>query len=631
MKPTLKVLSFCILFSVFTSSFLQAQNSYYEQLYYVCKAWGHAKYYHTELAKGAINWDDELLDALENIKNASDNTAFNQELLKLLNQAGEMQTSTSNLPVVPDSLNNNTDFSWIEEEILSDDVRSILDTIRVRFRPQSNFYVGEAWAGGNPTFGTDNQYTDDEAYPSEEKRILALFRYWNIINYFFPYKDIMDQDWDTTLEEFIPQIIEASDAIEYNVAFKRLTTRINDSHGFYYSPSYGAWLGGAFPPFLARYIEDEMVITRVLPNTTSVKVGDIIKEIDGENIYTFREELRPLAHGSNEVIIEREINTLVLRGQAGNFDITLENADGEYTESFNRNFTNYGDLTIDESPIWRDTIMEGNCHYGIVDMGRLEVNQIGSMFNDLWDTDAIIFDIRNYPNGTLWYIVDFLYSSSIHIANFTIPDITYPGRLTWAPTSIGFGTTNPYQGKIMILFDERTQSQAEYTCMGLEQFPGAIKIGSTTSAADGNVTQMYLPGQITTYATFLGTFYPDYTPTQRVGIIPDFEVLPTIEGIRSGQDEVLDFALQCDLVDVTTLSINEHIRLYPNPAQDEVYVEMMDQQELDVQIFNLQGQWLSERKMQTSGSLDVSNLEAGVYLFKINTAEGTSIQRIIKQ
>lgn len=38
----------------------------------------------------------------------------------------------------------------------------------------------------------------------------------------------------------------------------------------------------------------------------------------------------------------------------------------------------------------------------------------------------------------------------------------------------------------------------------------------------------------------IGIFYPDGTPTQRVGIVPDLEVRPTIAGVRAGRDEVLE-------------------------------------------------------------------------------------------
>ena len=42
----------------------------------------------------------------------------------------------------------------------------------------------------------------------------------------------------------------------------------------------------------------------------------------------------------------------------------------------------------------------------------------------------------------------------------------------------------------------------------------------------------------------IGVFYPDKKPTQRVGIVPDVEVQPTIAGIRAGRDEVLEEALR---------------------------------------------------------------------------------------
>ena len=543
------VLMMALLIATLQSSSQGVPNSvYYKRLFYLSKAWGHAKYHHTRIAAGLVNWDDELLKTVSSAKNAPTDAAFNDSLLIMLNSAGVMGTSNNTLPDVPDSLNNNNDLSWIQDPFLSDPVRANLDMIRSLFRPQSNVYVDQAFTDGNPTFYYDTLYYSGEDYPSEEKRMLALFRYWNMVHYFFPYKKIMDQNWDTTLVEFIPQIAESSDALSFNLAFKEFSTRINDGHGFYYSPVFGSWRGVYYPPFHVRYIENEMVITQVLPGTTGVTVGDIIKEIDGEDIYELRDSLRKYAYGSNDVSIEKDLNFLIMLGDSGSFQIMVDDGSGTHTTSLIRDSENYNNLLINNNPIWKDTIINGNCTFGIVDMGRLEKTQVDGMFADLWDTDAIIFDLRNYPNGTLWTIVNYLFPSPINIANFTVPDNTYPGRLYWNSETNGSGTSNPYNGKVIILFDERTQSQAEYTCMGLEQFPGAIKIGSTTAGADGNVSREYLTGNINTRFTGLGTYYPDYTPTQRVGIIPDFEVHPTIAGIRAGQDEVLEFALDCSLL-----------------------------------------------------------------------------------
>ena len=96
----------------------------------------------------------------------------------------------------------------------------------------------------------------------------------------------------------------------------------------------------------------------------------------------------------------------------------------------------------------------------------------------------------------------------------------------------------------MILIDEISQSQAEYTTMALRAAPGAIVIGSTTAGADGNVSPIPLPGGLSTMISGIGIFYPDKRPTQRIGIVPDIEVHPTVAGLREGRDELLEAAVR---------------------------------------------------------------------------------------
>jgi C-terminal processing protease CtpA/Prc len=100
-----------------------------------------------------------------------------------------------------------------------------------------------------------------------------------------------------------------------------------------------------------------------------------------------------------------------------------------------------------------------------------------------------------------------------------------------------------YTGRVVILVDETSISQPEFTAMALRAAPGAMVVGSTTAGADGNVSVVPLPGGLTTNITGIGVFYPDRSPTQRIGILPDLEVRPTIAGIRDGRDEVLEAAV----------------------------------------------------------------------------------------
>ena len=53
-----------------------------------------------------------------------------------------------------------------------------------------------------------------------------------------------------------------------------------------------------------------------------------------------------------------------------------------------------------------------------------------------------------------------------------------------------------------------------------------------------------LPGGVVSRFSGLGVFYPDGSPTQRIGIVPDVVATPTIDGVREGRDDVLEAALR---------------------------------------------------------------------------------------
>jgi C-terminal processing protease CtpA/Prc len=113
------------------------------------------------------------------------------------------------------------------------------------------------------------------------------------------------------------------------------------------------------------------------------------------------------------------------------------------------------------------------------------------------------------------------------------------------PTTIAQpGMGPPYAGKVLLLVNEHTQSNGEYATMALRTTPCALVVGSQTAGTDGNVTEFTLPGGVATQITTLGEYYPDGRETQRVGITPDVEVRPTVEGLRQGRDEVLEKAIQ---------------------------------------------------------------------------------------
>lgn len=565
-----KFIVFILILSLSMGIISHADPSYdlYDQLYYSCKIWGYYKYFHTEVAKGPdnINWDDALLEHLETILPGVSNEVYMTSLTEMINKAGDMEDPMGEPPDIPEELRYNLDLDWFYSDFISEDIRIELFEIKDKFRPQNNYYVGSAVS---PQFDTDTAYSGSADLPALSHRMLALFRYWNAVNYFFPYKYIMDQDWDTTLVELIPYFLNSITADDYAMALLRLNARINDSHGFTLGTMIHQFYGYYFLPVTLKTIDEQTIITRVLHNL-DIEPGDILLEINGTSIEELKEYHIPFLSASNISALNRDLNMDILRGELENDYLNQlkiqDRFDQIRTVYSPRNIfiSDYYDYVYDyenEYDTW--TIIErGDREIGYINMGLLVPQEVTQMFSDLWDTDGLIFDIRNYPHGTMWPIKNYLYDQDLHMANITRMDTFYPGTLHWSDHILHVSDTplGVYNKKIIILFNEDTQSQAEFSVMGLEQHPKAIKIGSQTAGADGNISFLQLPGYIFAYFTGLGIYYPDNSPTQRIGIVPDIEMYPTREGIYEGKDELIDYALSL-FDDMTTY----HVHLYADP------------------------------------------------------------------
>ena len=158
----------------------------------------------------------------------------------------------------------------------------------------------------------------------------------------------------------------------------------------------------------------------------------------------------------------------------------------------------------------------------------------------------MIIDLRSYPLEPMVYIMDkYLLPFKTPFVKFSSGNTDYPGYFEYEKiVKNGKSNKDYYKGKVIILINEITQSQAEFTAMALRTAPKAIVIGSTTAGADGNTSVIRLPGGILTIISGIGVFYPDGKQTQRIGIIPNIELKPSIKGITEGRDELVEKAIE---------------------------------------------------------------------------------------
>ncbi|KAF0140783.1 MAG: carboxy-terminal processing peptidase [Stygiobacter sp.] len=621
-----KKLFFLLVLLVFINKPILAQvnaDVYTTYLFYTCKVWGYLKYFHSSLADGKINWDDVLLENLPKLKTINSDEEFNNYLTLYFNKLKTIPIPASSKPDVPQELRYNLNTNWFNNEHFSRTTISFLKDVDEKFRPRTNYYFQPAYTGGNLKFDYDSQYYNYTT-TTNELRLLSLFRYWNIINYFFPYKNLLDKNWDEVLEELIPRINNVTDETDYQKSILELAAKLNDAHGFTSSTVINNNIKGRnYLPIKLQNVEGKLLIVKTAIGISGIKVGDIVNSINGISVEELSNELVPIISCSNNASFNRNLcselisfvnNTPVKLG------LETENKMPEVTLHL-MDATEYSKFLFESTSAW-SIVDKGNKKFGVVNMGVLTTAEVPTMFNDLWNTDAIIFDIRNYPKGTMWYMINYLFPQPILIARFASPDPLYPGTFFMKNVSVGMGDfSKNYEKNIYLLFNEETQSQAEYTIMALEQHPRAVKIGSQTAGADGNVSYIYLPGGITTLFTGLGVFYPDNSPTQRIGIVPDIEVKPTIKGIREGKDEVLEAAFShyfntTSTEEINTIPINYSIaQNYPNPfnPKTQIMYQIPKAEYVIIKVLDLLG--------RTVAVLEDQNKPAGEYKLEFNSSE----------
>lgn len=395
----------------------------------------------------------------------------------------------------------------------------------------------------------DKTYPDMQ-YPSLEYRLLAIFRIWNIVNEFFPYKDLMDKDWDKTLVEFIPKFENANNAREYALAVSELLTRTNDSHVRAGGQSIRDVFGEGSIPVQVRMIENMPVVFRFVDDaaaaTAGIEIGDVILKVDGEDARTRLDWLANYTTGSNESSKMFYAANRFTRGPVNStVTLTVRKKNGQEREI---KLTRKPDFSIQGKERRGEIFKLLSPEIGYADLDRLTVQQLPELMIKFKDTKAIVFDMRGYPNAIAWSLAPLLAEKEKTIAAlFERPMVRLRDRsqeLFYQPIPPRNPSDQVYRGKTVMLIDERTISQAEHTGLFLRSANGTKFVGSQTAGANGDVTSFFIPGGIQIAFTGQSVRFPDGKQLQRIGLVPDVDVKPTIKGVQDGKDEVLEKAVQ---------------------------------------------------------------------------------------
>jgi C-terminal processing protease CtpA/Prc len=520
-----------------------------ENLATLGKVWGFLKYHHPAVAGGKRHWDYDLFRILPDVLKAPDRATANAAMAKWIASLGEVPKCGKCATLADAGLHLKPPTVWIRDEVaLGPDLTRALDSVYRNRISGKQFYLSQMPGVGNPVFENESAYPG--RVPDAGYQLLALYRYWNIIQYWFPYRDIIGEDWDKVLPEFIPKIALAKTADDYKLQFLTLIARVHDTHAnLWGSLAVRPPVGTCQVPVVVRFVEDRAVITGHFdpesPRQPQLQRGDVIDAIDGAPVAELVKQWQPYYAASNHPTALRDMARTLTVGSCGEVKLTIRRGADKLDVAASR-VTGPAPQSAMTHDIPGEAFRLLSKDVAYIKIGALKSADVPKYIDSAAGTKGLVIDIRNYPSDfPIFPLGGALVKKETPFATFTAGDPANPGAFHFNPAPIALPPTKPhYAGKVVILVDEVSQSSAEYHSMAFRATPNAIVVGSTTAGADGNVSQIPLPGGLRSMISGIGVFYPDKRPTQRVGIVPDKEAKPTIAGIKAGRDEVLEAALR---------------------------------------------------------------------------------------
>lgn len=528
------------------------------------KLWITAKYFSPAIFEQSPKWDQALIAALPNIRAAQTPAEYEAAIRSLLGSmkinpahAGSNQRSLFHYGFPPEVPNNSP--SPFYSAFLIKTASGPADAVTI---PMGSFSVDiplstDAASPNPPLAPTEAAFS--ASYPSAELRILAAYKIWGILHYFFAYRDLIDEDWDELFHQFLPRMISAKDALEYNLTVAEWLTHAADSYTAAQSATLREYLGEAPLGLRLRVIDKHVTVTEVLDpaaRAAGIKVGDIVKKIAGELLIDRFKRRETYISASTPQRLTADVVDTLLNGADNSSDLlTLEDNLGNRKEVTLTRSLRFVESLRTLPPGESFKLLSGGIGY--IDLRRLRPSEVAPAFDKLQHQSAIIIDMRGVPadsESPRLVAARLATQSDIAAAIVTGPIVKDPDTpqngIAGRSSSYFFYETIPatplpkYPGHTVMLQDERTIGEGEGAGLLFEAANKTEFIGSLSAGAFSVITNFSLPGGITVSFSGQDIRHGNSGKLQRVGLQPNINIAPTLNGVRTGKDEVLIKAME---------------------------------------------------------------------------------------
>ena len=283
----------------------------------------------------------------------------------------------------------------------------------------------------------------------------------------------------------------------------------------------------------------------------SLEPGDKLVEFDGTPIKKFISDWRKYVPAANK---KMEIRGIMVRQRAmeGPVNAVFEKPDGTKNQV---TLKPVDKKKVEKLPFSDSTRTAGwlnapNDKIYYVNLDRDAVNNMNvwqKAEKNLPNAEGLVIDMRGYPaRFSHRQVLASLTDKNLSWHTFRVPQ--YRGSadsMKWDESSFtvqGRASSQVADMPVAALVDMNTQSAAENIITPLWMHDVARVFGRRTSASNGNVTGLRLPGMFSVTFTGMDIELIDGRSFHNTGIEPDVKVAPTASAMANGEDPVLDAA-----------------------------------------------------------------------------------------
>jgi C-terminal processing protease CtpA/Prc len=360
---------------------------------------------------------------------------------------------------------------------------------------------------------------------------------WNVARHFYPYWAEVKVDWEAVLRKWLAEQPATQSREQLRESLLRLAVPLEDGHGAIQDPKDAggrAFLGISVRPLGRQWVVDSSRVDQV-------RAGDVVLAVRGKPAAQYFEERMALVSGSPQH----------KRWQA-RFDLMSGPRDSKVTVRVERlGRTHDLQLAYDSPrplqaprPPAIDEIA-GGIYY--VDVSRFDKAAFEKQLEQLRAAKGIVFDLRGYPGKDAVALVPYWITGEDKAQWMLVPRFDRP--LGQFDTGWSFGWQQPRKADLdkpvkVLITDGRAIDYAESLAAYFPAQKTGPVIGEPTAGAAGNVSRATLPsGMGFFFSGMRVTRHDGSAPLHRTGVAVDEAVLPSVTGMRTGRDDLLQRAI----------------------------------------------------------------------------------------